>query len=183
MKINSIRLQALSLIVMAALIIPQTLMAQGSKTNFSGSWTYNAAKSSQPQGQPQGQGQRPGGQDRGGFGGGDFTITQEGNLLTVERTMTGPDGSARTTTSKYTLDGKESINTSRMGDSKSFATWSSDGKKLTIITTMTMSRHGESMTMTAAEGWSLTDGKTLQIETTMSAPNGERKQTSVYNKK
>lgn len=29
MKINSIRLQALSLIVMAALIIPQTLMAQG----------------------------------------------------------------------------------------------------------------------------------------------------------
>src|SRR5690606_16477599 len=113
MKIKSIRLQTLSLIVMAALIVPQALMAQGSKTNFSGSWTYNAAKSSQPQGQPQGQGQRPGGQDRGGFGGGDFTITQEGNLLTVERTMTGPDGSARTTTSKYTLDGKESINTSR----------------------------------------------------------------------
>ena len=97
--------------------------------------------------------------------------------------MTGPDGTERTTTSKYTLDGKESINTSRMGDSKSFATWSSDGKKLTIITTRTMSRNGESMTMTSSEVWSLTDGKTLQIETTMSAPNGERKQTSVYNKK
>lgn len=185
MKINSTRLQVLSLIVMAALLLPTALMAQGSKTNFSGSWTYNAAKSSQPQsqGQGQGQGQRPGGPDRGGFGGGDFTITQEGNLLTVERTMTGPDGTARTTTSKYTLDGKESINTARMGESKSFATWSSDGKKLTIKTTRTMSRNGESTTMTSTEVWSLTDGKTLQIETSMSTPNGERKQTSVYNKK
>jgi len=121
--------------------------------------------------------------DRGGFGGGDFTATQEGNLLTVERTMTGPDGTARTTTSKYTLDGKESINTARMGESKSVATWSSDGKKLTIKTTRTMSRNGESTTMTSTEVWSLTDSKTLQIESTTSTPGGERKQTSVYNKK
>jgi len=185
MKINSTRLQVLSFVVMAALLLPTALMAQGSKTNFSGSWTYNAAKSvsSQPQGQPQGQGQRPGGPDRSGFGGGDFTITQEGNLLTVERTMTGPDGTARTTTSKYTLDGKESINTARMGESKSFATWSSDGKKLTIKTTRTMTRNGESTTMTSTEVWSLTDGKTLQIESTTTTPAGERKQTSIYNKK
>ena len=183
MKINSIRLQVLSLVVMAALLLPTTLMAQGSKTNFSGSWTYNAAKSSQPQGQPQGQGQRPGGPGRGGFGGGDLTITQDGNLLTVERTMTGPDVTTRTSSSKYTLDGKETINTSRMGESKSFANWSSDGKKLTIRTTRTMTRNGESTTMTSTEIWSLTDGKTLQIETSMSTPDGERKQTSVYNKK
>ena len=56
----------MSLLVLAALLIPTALMAQGSKTNFTGSWTYNAAKSvsSQPQGQPQGQGQRPGGPAR-----------------------------------------------------------------------------------------------------------------------
>lgn len=185
MKTNVIRLQALSLLVMAALLLPRTLMAQDSKTNFTGSWTYNSAKStgSQPQGQPQGQGQLPGGQGRGGFGGGDLTVTQEGNLLTVERTMTGPDGMARTTASKYTLDGKESINTTRMGESKSYATWSPDGKKLTIKTSRTMNRNGGSTTITSIEVWSLTDGKTLQIETATTTPSGERKQTSVYIKK
>jgi hypothetical protein len=63
------------------------------------------------------------------------------------------------------------------------ATWSSDGKKLTIKTTRTMTRNGESRTITSTEVWSLTDSKTLQIETTMPSPNGERKMTSVYIKK
>ena len=97
--------------------------------------------------------------------------------------MNTPDGSTRTVSSKYTLDGKESVNTSRMGESKSVATWSSDGKKLTIKTTRTMTRNGESRTVTSTEVWSLTDSKTLQIETTMPSPDGERKMTSVYVKK
>lgn len=175
------KFQVMSLLVIAALVMPVALMAQGSKTDFSGNWSYDAAKSTTGQGQ--GQGQRPGGQDRGGFGGGDFTAKQDGNSLTVERTMNTPDGSTRTVSSKYTLDGKESVNTSRMGESKSVATWSSDGKKLTIKTTRTMTRNGESRTVTSTEVWSLTDSKTLQIETTMPSPNGERKTTSVYVKK
>lgn len=173
--------QVMSLLVIAALVMPAALMAQGSKTDFSGSWSYDAARSTTGQGQ--GQGQRPGGQDRGGFGGGDFTAKQDGNSLTVERTMNAPDGATRTVSSKYTLDGKESVNTSRMGESKSVATWSSDGKKLTIKTTRTMTRNGESRTITSTEVWSLTDSKTLQIETTMPSPDGERKMTSVYVKK
>jgi len=185
MKINSGRLQVLPLLLVAALLLHTAVMAQGSKTNFSGSWTYNAAKSNtgQQQGQAAGQDQRAGGQNRGGFGGGNFTVKQEGNLLTVERTMTTSDGSTRTTSSKYTLDGKETVNSSRMGESKSFATWSADGKKLTIETIRTFERDGESRTMKTTEVWSLTDSKTLQIETTMPSPNGERKMTSVYDKK
>jgi len=185
MKINPVRLQVLPLLVVTALLLHTAVMAQGSKTNFSGSWAYNAGKSNtgQPQGQATGQGQNAGGQNRGGFGGGDFVVKQDGNLLTVERTMTASDGSARTMSSKYTLDGKESVNSSRMGESKSFATWSADGKKLTIETMRTMTRDGESRTMKTTEVWSLTDSKTLQIETTMPSPNGERKTTSVYDKK
>ena len=171
----------MSLLVIAALVMPAALMAQGSKTDFTGSWIYNAAQSTTGQGQ--GQGQRPGGQGRGGFGGGDFTAKQAGNLLTVERTMNTPDGSTSTVSSKYNLDGKESVNSSRGGESKSVATWSSDGKKLTIKTTRTMTRNGESRTITTTEVWSLTDSKTLQIETTMPSPDGERKMTSVYHKK
>lgn len=173
------KFQVMSLLVIAALVMPVALMAQGSKTDFSGNWSYDAARSTTGQGQ----GQRPGGQDRGGFGGGDFTAKQDGNSLTVERTMNAPDGATRTVSSKYTLDGKESVNTSRMGESKSVATWSSDGKKLTIKTTRTMTRNGESRTITSTEVWSLTDSKTLQIETTMPSPDGERKMTSVYVKK
>jgi Tol biopolymer transport system component len=177
MKINSNRLKVVTLLVMAALFLPAVLMAQDSKTNFSGSWIYNAGKSNA--GQTQGQGQRPGQ----GFGGGDFIANQVGNNLTVERKMRTPDGSESTVISKYTLDGKESTNSSRGGDSKSVATWSSDGKKLTIKTTRTMTRDGESRTITSTELWSLTDPKTLQIETTRPSPDGERKTTAAYDKK
>jgi len=55
------------------------------------------------------------------MGGGNFVATQEANLLTVVRTRTGQDGQPTTITMKYTLDGKESVNTSPRGDSKSIA--------------------------------------------------------------
>jgi len=157
------------------LLVPCSLSGQGSKTNFSGSWVYNAEKSST--------GQQPGAPGRGGFGGGDFTATQEGNSLTVERAMRTPDGTTNTVTSKYTLDGKESVNTTQRGESKSVATWSPDGKKLTIKTTRTLNMGGESRTVNSEEVWNLNDPKTLTIEMTMPSPQGERKMTSVYTKK
>lgn len=175
-----------------ALMVTVTMMltsvntfAQGSKTNFSGSWAFNAEKSQavQPAGQvqPQGQGQNQG--QRGGGFAGDFVAIQEGNLLTVERTRTNREGEVTTTATKYTLDGKESVNSTARGDSKSVATWSSDGKTLTIKTARTMDMNGESRTMNSTEVWTLTDAKTLSITTTMATPNGERKSTAVYNKK
>jgi Tol biopolymer transport system component len=84
---------------------------------------------------------------------------------------------------KYTLDGKESINTSPRGDSKSVAKWSADGKSLTIETSRTMDMNGESRTMKSTEVWTLTDAKTLTVASTRQGQNGEVKTTMVYDKK
>ncbi len=155
--------------VTAALVVG----AQAGKTNFAGTWTLNAEKSTQPQG------------DQGGMrmGGGNFVATQDANLLTVVRTRTGQNGQSTSTTMKYTLDGKESINTSPRGDSKSLANWSADGKSLTIETSRTMDMNGQSMTMKSTEVWTLTDAKTLTVVSTRQGQNGEMKSTMVYDKK
>jgi hypothetical protein len=160
--------------IITTMIVPVTLLAQAGKTNFSGNWTLNSEKSTLPQG-GQGGGMR--------MGGGDFVATQENNLLTVVRTRTGQDGQSTTITMKYTLDGKESLNSSPRGDSKSVATWSSDGKSLTIETSRTMDVNGESRTMKSTEVWKLTDEKTLTVSSTRQGPNGEVKSNMVYDKK
>jgi hypothetical protein len=180
MKKNVI-MQILSFTVLFAfLCMPLALNAQGSKANFAGKWAFNATKSDMGQ-PPQGQAQGQGGGMR--MGGGDFTATQEANLLTVESTRTGQDGQAVTTTSKYTLDGKVSVNTTARGESKSTATWSADGKSLTIVTTRTFERDGQTTEMKTTEVWSLTNPTTLSRTSTMNTPNGERKTTMVFDKK
>jgi hypothetical protein len=173
---SSVFKRIVSLTLMLALIAPVMINAQAGKTNFAGDWTLNAEKSTQPQGNQGG-----GGGTR--MGGGNFVATQEANLLTVVRTRTGQDGQPTTTTMKYTLDGKESINTSPRGDSKSVAKWSADGKSLTIETSRTMDMNGESRTMTSTEIWILTDAKTLTVTSTRQSPNGDVKSNLVYDKK
>jgi len=168
-------MRLLSLTIILALIAPVMVNAQAGKANFAGSWAINAAKSTQPPAGGGGGGQR--------MGGGDFVAAQEANLLTVTRTRTGQDGTATTTVTKYTLDGKESINTNPRGDSKSVATWSADGKSLTIATSRTMDMNGETRTIKSSEVWSLTDAKTLSIVATRQGQDGEVKTTSVYDKK
>jgi hypothetical protein len=168
--LNFMRL--LSLTVILALVVPVMASAQG-KANFAGSWALNAAKSTQP---PAG-GQGGGGQR---MGGGDFTATQDANLLSVSRTRTGQDGAATTTVSKYTLDGKESVNTTQRGESKSTATWSTDGKTLTVVT-KTSTQNGERV---STEAWTLTDAKTLTVTSTRNGQDGTPvKTTMVYDKK
>jgi hypothetical protein len=126
-------LRMISLTVILAFLLPAMTNAQG-KANFAGNWTYNASKSTQPP---------AGGGGRGGFGGGNIVATQEANLLTVATTRTGQDGTPVTITMKYTLDGKETINSTPGfggGDPMkvpSVATYSADGKSLTIVTTRT----------------------------------------------
>ena len=156
-------MQLLSLTVVLALVAPVMINAQTGKTNFAGTWAMNAEKSTQPQG---GGGQRMGG---------NFTITQEANLLT--RTRTGQDGTS--TVTKYTLDGKESVNATGGGESKSTANWSADGKILTIVTKSHY--NGNERTSTAV--WSLIDAKTLSIVSTRQGQDGEVKTTMVYDKK
>lgn len=169
-------MRLISLTIMLVLIAPAMTNAQAGKTNFAGDWTFNTEKSTLPQGDQGG-----GGGMR--MGGGNFVATQEANLLTVVRTRTGQDGQPTTTTMKYTLDGKESVNTSPRGDSKSVATWSTDGKTLTIATSRTMDMNGQSTTMKSTEVWTLTDTKTLSVASTRQGPNGEVKTLNVYDKK
>ena len=164
---NNVRL--LSLIMIAVLALPLVTSAQAGKIDFTGSWTLNADKSTM------GDGPR--------MGGGDFTAKQEGNALTVDRSFTTRDGQTINSTMKYTLDGKESVNTSPRGDSKSVASWSADGKILTIKTSRTFNMNGESRTMNSTEVWTMTDPRTITINSTMTTPNGDRTTTMVYDRK
>ena len=165
-------MRLLSLTIVLALIMPAISNAQA-KANFAGSWAVNAAKSTPA---PTGGGGGGGGAR---MGGGDFIATQEANLLTTTRTRTGQDGTATTTVLKYTLDGKVSVNTNPRGESKAVATWSADGKTLTIVTTSTFNDRE----MKSSEAWTLTDAKTLSITSTRQGQDGEVKTTRVYDKK
>ncbi len=165
------------MIILVFTIMPFSLNGQAGKVNFSGTWELNADKSTFAQG-PGGQapqGQRPGG---GGFAGGNFVVKQEANQLTVERTR-----GDQAFTSKYSLDGRESINSAGRGESKSAASWSADGKILKIVTTRSFSRGGQDTEMKTTEEWALTGTNVLTIVSTSSTPGGERKTTMVYDKK
>jgi hypothetical protein len=166
----------LSLAIVLALVAPVMINAQAGKANFAGNWVVNAEKSTPaPQG---GGGQGGGGGMR--MGGGDFTATQDANLLTVKRTRTGQDGTPVTTETKYTLDGKVTVNTTQRGESKATATWSADGKSLTIVTTSTFGDRE----MKTTEVWTLTDAKTLTISSTRPNQDGAETTTKrVYDKK
>lgn len=159
----------LSIILVLSILLPGRSEAQSGKVNFSGSWALNAGKSTMG--------------DNPRMGGGDFMAKQDGNNLSVERSRTNRDGETIKTTMNYTLDGKESINTSPRGESKSVAQWSADGKSLTISTARSFEMNGETVNMKTVEVWSLTDPKTVTIQSSSSTPNGERKMTLVYDKK
>ncbi len=138
--------------------------------NFSGTWVRDKAKSD-----PMGFGRR------GGEAPPDIevtmTIKQEGNAFDVS-TQRGD----RTMDSKYTLDGKETTNTTGRGSTVSKANW--DGDNLVIDGTRKFSGPNGEMEMKFKEVYSLSaDGKTLTVTSTNSTPNGERTSKQVYNKK
>lgn len=162
-------LRMLALTIVFCLFMPVITDAQTAKVNFSGTWVLNEGKSNSG--------------DNPRMGGGNFIAVQEGNLMSIERTRTNRDGETVTTTMKYTLDGKESINSSQRGDSKSVAAWSADGKALTISTSRTFEMNGETVNMKTVEVWTMSDPKIITIQSTSSTPNGDRKITMVYDKK
>lgn len=171
-KVNSsFIMRLISLTIMLALITPVMMNAQAGKSNFTGTWTFNAEKSELGQGDQGGQ--------RGRMGGGDFVAKQDANSLTVERTRANRDGETTTTTTKYTLDGKETVNSTGRGESKSTAKWSADGKTLTISTTSSFNDNEFTTTQT----WTLNDAKTLTISSTRPSQDGQVATKMVYDKK
>lgn len=138
-------------------------------TNYSGSWTLNAGKSQIPDT---------------GFrrGATKITVTQDNLVLNTERLSKGRDGEDRVTKEKLTLDGKQCENVAFMDRiRKSVATWSADGKVLTIKSSMTFDMNGESREMKSTEIWKLSDDKSvLTIESVSDGRDGEVKSTLVY---
>jgi len=106
-------------------------------------------------------------------------VEQKDNVLTMEQFRMNRDGEEMSTVYKYTLDGKECDNSSDYRSEIATATWSKDGKKLTIISTMTMSRGDMEFTMDSEAVWSM-KGDNLVIDSIRSTPRGERESKAVY---
>jgi hypothetical protein len=163
----------LTTVVLIILLLSDSaaIFAQAGSVNFSGTWSFNEAKSSQVEG-----GFR--------FAPSLITITQDGINLTAENTRKNQNGEDVKSTSKYTLDGKECSNVA-FGNStrKSVLTWSADGKTLLFAHTMNFERDGATQEFKSTESWKLNDDKTLSVETVMNFQGEERKTANVYDKK
>ena len=169
----------------ALLALPAAGWAQA-KTNYSGTWTFDQAKSDPP---PARGGRGGGG---GGRGGGvsvpaSLTITQTASQITIDRAMPpGPTAPGATTSAVYKVDGSESTNA--LGDvflSRSKVSW--DGAKLVIATVKDLGQGPNGMmSEDLKEIYSLDGGMLTVIATTHntpSTPNGDQTRRLVYNKK
>jgi hypothetical protein len=156
--------------IISLFILPERVNAQKAKTNFSGIWAFNESKSNM-------------GEGRGFRSARQITVAQDGNNLTVERVRTNQNGESTTTSEKYTLDGKESVNTSGRGPSKAIVKWTADGKSLNFAITRSFERDGQTTEIKSSEVWTLPDAKTLSIQSTTVMQDNERKATIVYDKK
>ena len=126
-----------ALLVSALAVVLYTVGMSAQATSFAGKWTMDPASAPAP---PAGGG--GGGGGRGGRGGGavsgmEVTITQDATTLTIAK-MQGQNA----VTLKYTLDGKDSKNTTmgRGGEVVSTSQAVMAAGKLTITTTADMGR-------------------------------------------
>ena len=158
------------MVVVITMLFCSVASAQ-SPVNFSGNWAFNESKSNLGDGPMR-------------MAPITIAVTQEGNNLSTERTMTGRDGNEIKMSGKYTLDGKECENSGFMNmKMKSTVTWAADKKSFTIASTTVFNMNGESMEMKSTEIWKLEGDKTLKMESTNTTPNGEMSRTLVYDKK
>jgi hypothetical protein len=171
------RLIAVALSV--ALAAPVVAAAQA-KTDFSGTWTFDAEKSDPaggPGGGGGGGGRGPGPGGGGRMGGGTpskLVIKQTAGELTVERTL--PNG---TETAVYKLDGSVSTNKMGMGESKTKASW--DGANLVLTGKQAVSTPQGDFEIDTKDVYSLS-GSALTITTSRTTPRGEMTRKLVFNK-
>jgi hypothetical protein len=153
------------------LALPSLVLAQA-KTDFSGTWTLDEAKSD-PAPARAGGGGRGGGR-MGGAPATAMTIKQTGTDLSMDRTT-----AQGAQTVVYKLDGSESKNTIGMGPATSKAVW--DGPRLVITTNQTVQGRGGEITIDSKDIYSV-QGNILTIETTRTTPAGEQKRKLIYTK-
>ena len=137
--------------------------------DFSGTWTLNRDKSELGDG--------PGGR----MAAKKMVVEQKDNALKIESTREGRDGSDRTMTNEMTLDGKETKSSSNFGEAVTTAKIAED--VLTINTTRTFERDGQTNEMKSEQKWSLQeDGKQLVVNLKSDSPWGENEMKLVYDK-
>jgi len=165
--------------LLCILLIPNHAAAQA---DFSGTWAFNQAKSTQP-------GEGVGGGGRGGRGGmmgggnSDLTITQDGSTITIKSMRQTRDGEQEVT-QIIIADGEAHEAESNFGTSTITANWKEG--ILAVEETMSMSRGGQSMTITTTSAYTLSeDGKELVVTRERSGMGNRAASTtkSVYDKK
>ena len=168
---------ALMTVLVFCMALPPALQAQA-KPDFSGTWTFDEAKSDPVPARAGGGGGGGGGGRGGGRMGGApataMTIKQTPTELSMERTT-----AQGTQPAVYKLDGSENTNTTGMGPATSKAAW--DGSRLIITSTQTVQGRGGEITINSKEIYSV-QGSTLTIETTRTTPMGEITRKLIYTK-
>lgn len=172
--------RVLAVALTAALALPAMVWAQA-KADFSGTWTFDEAKSD-PAGGPGGGGGgggRPGGGGGGGgrMGGGTPTklvIKQTAADVTIESTLA--NGAQ---TAVYKLDGSENVNKTGMGEAKSKTSW--DGGNLVVAGKQALSTPQGEFEIESKEVYSVS-GNVLTVTTTRVTPRGETTRKLVFNK-
>ncbi len=150
------------------LLIPASSLAQG-KLDFSGKWVLNEGKSQL-------------GETR-GFSAAELSVKQDGAAISLDRIRANRDGEMRTRSETLTADGKEHKDEGENRTTTSVATWSNDGKSLTIKYDIEFERQGETFTMKRTEVWTLDkSGKILTIQSDSSSQRGDSSVTLVYDK-
>ena len=148
-------------ILLAALMISSIATAQ--VVNFSGTWKLNSSKSKL--------------NEEFSMAPKEIILVQNGNDLNSERHSSFQDQEV-TTKDKFTLDGKECINTGwQDSQKKSTAVWSDDKKSLKIISKIAIN-DGE---MVITEVYKM-DGNNLVINSSSSSSFGDSSETLVYDK-
>jgi len=165
---------------MAALVVslaaPSAALAQA-KTDFSGTWTFDEAKSDPAPARAGGGAGGGGGRGGGRMGGAPataLTIKQTASELTMDRTT-----AQGAQTVVYKLDGSESKNTIGMGPATSKAVW--DGPRLVITTNQTVQGRGGEITIDSKDVYSV-QGGVLTVETTRTTPAGAQTRKLIYTK-
>lgn len=164
--------KALLLLALGLCLVAVVLAAP----DFSGTWAMNAEKTAaaNPAAAAGGGGGMGGGGGRGGGMGGEMTVKQAGNVLTISRAM-----GQNTMETAYTLDGAEHTATSQQGDLKYKAVLSGNSIHITGTQGSQRGDRPVDQTYTISD-----DGRTLTMATVNQGQDGTattRKQ--VYDKK
>jgi len=149
-------------IFLALLIVSALTYAQ--KIDFSGKWTLNSSKSKL--------------NEEYTFAPKEIIIVQKDNDLKVER-HSSFQGEDFTINDKFTLDGKECVNTGWQDtEKKSNAVWSEDKTSLKISSKLIMGDGGE---LTIVEVYKMNEGNMI-VESSASSSYGDLAETMVYDK-